>query len=108
MAASFAVLATGSDTVNSLRSPASANSLVSVRPTRGLVSRAGIVPISYRQDAVGPIARTVRDAAVALSVMAGRARTTPVGWQSRSERSARNPLYRASIGPSGCPPNRWT
>ena len=70
VAASFSVLATGSDTVNSLRSPASANSLFSIRPTRGLVSRSGVIPISYTQDAVGPIARTVRDVALALTVMA--------------------------------------
>ncbi|MCJ1354157.1 MAG: hypothetical protein MMC33_004144 [Icmadophila ericetorum] len=70
VAASFAVFATGTDTVNSLRNPASANSLFSVRPTRGLVSRAGIVPVSYTQDAVGPIGRTVRDVAIALTVMA--------------------------------------
>ncbi|MCJ1238580.1 hypothetical protein MMC14_006570 [Varicellaria rhodocarpa] len=69
VAASFCVFATGTDTVNSLRSPASANSLFSVRPTRGLITRTGIVPISYTQDAIGPIARTVKDAAVALTVM---------------------------------------
>jgi Asp-tRNA(Asn)/Glu-tRNA(Gln) amidotransferase A subunit family amidase len=60
----------GTDTVNSLRSPASANSLFSVRPTRGLISRAGVVPISYTQDVIGPIARNVKDLAVALTVMA--------------------------------------
>ena len=70
IAASFAVLGTGTDTVNSLRSPASANSLFSVRPTRGLISRAGIIPISFTQDAIGPIARHVDDLAVALTVMA--------------------------------------
>lgn len=60
----------GSDTVNSLRSPASANSLFSFRPTKGLISRAGIIPISYTQDAIGPIARNVNDLAIALTVMA--------------------------------------
>lgn len=70
IAASFAVWGTGSDTVNSLRSPASANSLFSIRPTRGLISRAGVIPISYTQDALGPIGRCVEDIAVALSVMA--------------------------------------
>lgn len=68
--ASFAVFGTGTDTVNSLRSPASANSLFSVRPTRGLISRSGIIPISFTQDAVGPIARNVQDLAVALTAMA--------------------------------------
>lgn len=70
IAAFFAVLGTGTDTVNSLRSPASANSLFSIRPTRGLISRAGIMPISHTQDAAGPIARNIDDLAVALTVMA--------------------------------------
>lgn len=70
VAASLSVFATGTDTVNSLRSPASANSLFSVRPTRGLITRNGIIPISYIQDAIGPIVRTVKDAAIALTVMA--------------------------------------
>lgn len=70
VAASFAVFGTGTDTVNSLRSPASANSLFSVRSTRGLISRAGIIPISFTQDAIGPIARNIDDLAVALTVMA--------------------------------------
>ena len=71
VAASFAVFGTGTDTMNSLRSPARANSLFSLRPTRGLVSRAGVMPISCSQDAVGPIARDLSDLAVALTVMAG-------------------------------------
>lgn len=70
IAASFSVFGTGTDTVNSLRSPASANSLFSVRPTRGLISRTGIIPISFTQDAIGPIARNVDDLAAALTVMA--------------------------------------
>lgn len=71
IAANFAVLGTGSDTGQSIRSPASANSLVGVRPTRGLVSRAGVMPNSFTQDEVGPITRTVKDAALLLDVMAG-------------------------------------
>jgi Asp-tRNA(Asn)/Glu-tRNA(Gln) amidotransferase A subunit family amidase len=51
VASSFAVFATGTDTVNSLRSPASANSLFSIRPTKGLISRAGVIPIRYRPSA---------------------------------------------------------
>ncbi|KIW48466.1 uncharacterized protein PV06_01047 [Exophiala oligosperma] len=69
VAASFAVFGTGTDTVNSLRSPASANSLFSFRPTRGLISRAGVIPISYTQDTVGAIGRCLYDIAAALTVM---------------------------------------
>ncbi|HMI95126.1 MAG TPA: amidase family protein [Micropepsaceae bacterium] len=71
IAANFAVLGTGSDTGQSIRSPASANNLVGIRPTRGLVSRRGVIPNSLTQDEVGPIARTVTDAALLLDVMAG-------------------------------------
>jgi Asp-tRNA(Asn)/Glu-tRNA(Gln) amidotransferase A subunit family amidase len=69
VAASFCVFGTGTDTVNSLRSPASANSLFSIRPTRGLITRTGIIPISTTQDVIGPIARTIKDVAVALTAM---------------------------------------
>ncbi|KAF2015141.1 amidase signature enzyme [Aaosphaeria arxii CBS 175.79] len=70
VASSFSVFGTGTDTVNSLRSPASANSLFSIRPTRGLITRAGIIPISITHDVIGPIARSIKDVAVALTVMA--------------------------------------
>jgi amidase len=78
IAANFAVLGTGSDTGQSIRSPASANSLVGIRPTRGLVSRAGVIPNSQTQDEVGPIARTVTDAARLLDAMAGYDPADPV------------------------------
>ncbi len=71
VAANMAMAGTGSDTVNSVRSPASATSLVGIRPTKGLLSRAGIMPVSETQDAIGPIARTVADAAKMLEVMQG-------------------------------------
>jgi Asp-tRNA(Asn)/Glu-tRNA(Gln) amidotransferase A subunit family amidase len=70
VASSFCVFGTGTDTVNSLRSPASANSLCSIRPTRGLITRTGIIPISYTHDTIGPIARSIKDVAIALTVMA--------------------------------------
>jgi len=71
LAANFAVAGIGTDTVNSIRSPASANSIVGIRPTLGLVSRAGVMPYSFTQDAVGPLARTVTDAAKMLNVLVG-------------------------------------
>ncbi|KIJ54751.1 hypothetical protein M422DRAFT_240834 [Sphaerobolus stellatus SS14] len=85
VAASFSVLASCTDTVNSCRSPASANSLVSIRSTRGLVSRAGVIPISFTQDVIGPIGRNVRDAAIALTVMAS------VGYDSKDNMTATIP-----------------
>jgi amidase len=78
ISANFAVLGTGSDTGQSVRSPASANNLVGIRPTRGLVSRTGVIPNSLTQDEVGPIARTVTDAALLLDVMAGYDPADPI------------------------------
>lgn len=78
IAANMAVLGTGSDTGQSIRSPASASSLVGIRPTRGLVSRAGVMPNSLTQDEIGPITRTVTDAALLLDVMAGYDPADPI------------------------------
>lgn len=95
--ASFSVFATGTDTVNSLRSPASANSLFSVRPTRGLITRSGIIPISYVQDAIGPLARTVKDAAVALTVMASTGYDSTDNVTALVPASSRGIDYAASV-----------
>jgi len=89
VAANLALIGTGSDTGQSIRSPSSANSLVGIRPTRGLVSRSGLIPNSQTQDEVGPLARTVRDAALLLDVMAGYDPADPItafgkGRQPRS------------------------
>ncbi len=71
IAANFAVLATGTDTSGSIRGPAAVAGLVGIKPTQGLVSRDGIVPLTLSFDSAGPMARTVRDGAIALGIMAG-------------------------------------
>lgn len=71
IAANMGLIGIGTDTINSIRSPSSANSLVGIRPTLGLVSRSGIVPYSMTQDTAGPICRTVEDAVRTLDVIAG-------------------------------------
>ena len=71
IAANFAVLGTGSDTAGSVRGPSSVTGLVGIKPTMGLLSRDGIVPLTLSFDVPGPMARTVTDAAIALGVMAG-------------------------------------
>jgi Asp-tRNA(Asn)/Glu-tRNA(Gln) amidotransferase A subunit family amidase len=76
--ANMAVLGTGTDTGNSIRMPAATSGLIGVFPTRGLVSIAGIAPLDWLLDNTGPIARTVTDAAIALSVMAGEDELDPV------------------------------
>jgi len=69
--ANLAAVAVGTETSGSILSPASANGVVGIKPTVGLVSRDGIIPITADQDTAGPIARTVRDAAILLGVLAG-------------------------------------
>ena len=69
IAASLAAVAVGTETDGSIVSPSSNNSLVGIKPTLGLVSRSGIVPIAHSQDTAGPMARTVADAATLLAAM---------------------------------------
>jgi amidase len=69
--ANFATIGTGSDTGGSIRTPSSYQSLVTVRPTRGLVSLDGIIPFTLSRDGIGPMARNVTDAATTLGIMAG-------------------------------------
>src|SRR2546422_5860623 len=85
--ASFAAVSIGTETDGSIVCPANANGVVGIKPTVGLVSRAGVVPISHTQDTVGPHARTVADAAAVLTAIVSRtadprdpaANTSPLG-----------------------------
>ncbi|MFB6155262.1 MAG: amidase [Haloferacaceae archaeon] len=78
IAANLGAIGTGTDTCSSVRSPPAFNNLVGLRPTRGLVSRTGIIPLSETQDTAGPITRTVADAARMLDAMAGYDPEDPV------------------------------
>jgi amidase len=71
VAANLCTVAVGSETDGSIVSPSSCNSIVGIKPTLGLVSRAGIIPIAHSQDTAGPMARTVTDAAILLGAMTG-------------------------------------
>jgi amidase len=70
-ASSCCAVAVGTETDGSVTSPSAAAALVGIKPTVGLISRAGIIPISHTQDTAGPMTRTVRDAAILLGVLAG-------------------------------------
>ncbi|HTT78212.1 MAG TPA: amidase family protein, partial [Stellaceae bacterium] len=70
VAAGLCAAAIGTETSGSLLSPASQNGVVTVKPTVGLISRAGILPIAHSQDTAGPLTRSVRDAAILLNVLA--------------------------------------
>ena len=71
VSANFGAVAIGTETDGSIVCPASANGVVGIKPTVGLVSRAGIIPISHTQDTAGPLCRTVADAAALLGALAG-------------------------------------
>ena len=71
VAANLATVAIGTETDGSIVCPSSMNGIVGIKPTVGLVSRAGVIPISHTQDTAGPMARTVRDAALVLTAIAG-------------------------------------
>jgi amidase len=71
VSANLAAVAIGTETDGSIVCPSTANGIVGIKPTVGLVSRAGVIPISHTQDTAGPMARTVRDAVIVLGVLAG-------------------------------------
>ena len=71
VAANLCAVAVGTETDGSVIAPASYNGVVGIKPTVGLVSRTGIIPISATQDTAGPMTRTVKDAAILLQCMAG-------------------------------------
>ncbi|UCH13442.1 MAG: amidase, partial [Bacteroidales bacterium] len=71
VSANLAVLAIGTETNGSIVCPSHSNGIVGIKPTVGLVSRTGVIPISFTQDTPGPMARTVKDAAICLGVLVG-------------------------------------
>ena len=78
VAAGFAPLAVGTETVGSIIAPAAVNGVVGLKPTVGLLSRSGIVPVSHKVDTPGPMTRTVRDAALLLNAMTGNDDAEPI------------------------------
>ncbi|MGH8090797.1 MAG: amidase [Rudaea sp.] len=87
IAANLAAAGIGTETDGSIVCPSSANGLVGIKPTLGLVSRAGIVPIAHSQDTAGPMARSVADAAVLLNALAGPDPRDPATRDSARHRS---------------------
>ncbi len=88
VAASFAAAGMGTDTCGSVRIPAAHNNLVGLRPTMGLSSRSGIIPLSHTQDIAGPIARSVRDVALLLDATVAPDPADPVTMASSVRRPA--------------------
>jgi len=98
VSANLCAVAIGTETDRSIVCPSGTNGIVGIKPTLGLVSRAGIIPIAHSQDTAGPMARTVRDAAILLNAIAGvDARDT-----ATSALSARQPVdYTRSLDANG-------
>ncbi len=96
--ANLCALAVGTETDGSVVCPSSANGLAGIKPTLGLISRAGIVPIAHSQDTAGPMARRLRDAAILLSALAGVDARDSATAASR-EKAA--PDYTSFLDPNG-------
>ena len=88
ISANLAAAGVGTETDGSIVCPSSANGLVGIKPTLGLVSRSGIIPIAHSQDTAGPMARTVADAAALLAVLAGVDARDPATAASRGKAPA--------------------
>jgi len=110
VSANFTAVSIGTETDGSIVCPANANGVVGIKPTVGLTSRAGVVPISHTQDTIGPHGRTVADAAALLGVMQSRTSDgrdpatggVPLGWQGRFTRPTNIPTdYTQFLNPHG-------
>jgi amidase len=100
VAANLCAAAVGTETDGSIISPCHANGLVGIKPTLGLVSRSGIIPIAHSQDTAGPMARSVADAAALLGVLAGEDARDPATAASQGRTFAD---YTACLDPRGLP-----
>src|SRR5438128_3372598 len=96
IAANLAAVGVGTETDGSVICPSGANSLVGIKPTVGLVSRSGIIPIAHSQDTAGPMCRTVTDAALLLGVLAG---VDPSDAATASQPAT--PDYTRALDPNG-------
>jgi amidase len=110
VSANFAAVSFGSETDGSIVCPGNANGVAAIKPTVGLTSRFGVVPISHTQDTVGPHGRTVADAAAALSVIQSRTFDgqdpatggVPLGWQGTGKTRPAIPAdYTKFLDPNG-------
>ncbi|HVN15058.1 MAG TPA: amidase [Anaerolineales bacterium] len=98
VAANFCAAAVGTETDGSIVCPSQTNGIVGIKPTVGLVSRAGVIPISHSQDTPGPMARTVEDVAILLGALAGPDERDPV-TKSGKKRGLIN--YKSVLDPNG-------
>lgn len=100
-AVNFAVATIGTETSGSILSPASENSVVGIKPTVGLVSRSGIIPIAHSQDTAGPLARNVANAAILLGALTGVDELDPATAASRGQAKMDYSSFLSSEGLAG-------
>ena len=98
VAANLCAVAVGTETNGSIISPAQTTSIVGIKPTVGLVSRSGIIPIAHSQDTAGPMSRTVADAAILLGALAG---VDPRDSVTETSRGKSFPDYTQFLDPNG-------
>lgn len=98
VAANLCVVAVGTETDGSIVCPSAVNGIVGIKPTLGLISRSGVIPIAHSQDTPGPMARTVRDAAILLNVLIGLDSSDPATKESASNGK---PDYTKFLDPRG-------
>ena len=96
IAANLAAIGIGTETDGSVVCPSSASGLVGIKPTLGLISRAGIIPIAHSQDTAGPMCRSVTDAAILLSALAGADERDPITKKTKGEKD-----YTKFLDPNG-------
>jgi amidase len=99
VSANLSLLGVGTETDGSVVCPAGTCGIVGIKPTLGLVSRSGIIPIAHSQDTAGPMARTVTDAAILLKTLIALDPTDPVPWKGL--RPPSTPDFMNSLDPSG-------
>jgi amidase len=98
LAANLCAIAVGTETDGSIVCPSSINGIVGIKPTLGLISRNGVIPIAHSQDTPGPMARTVGDAAILLNVLAG---PDPNDAATEASSSKAQPDYTKFLDPNG-------
>ena len=104
--ANLCAVAVGTETDGSVTAPSSCNGLVGIKPTVGLISRSGIVPIAHSQDTAGPMARTVADAAILLGCLAGADAEDPATAAAAGKMATRLHRVPRRGGPAGSAPGR--
>ncbi|MGM0902170.1 MAG: amidase family protein [Bacillota bacterium] len=97
IAANFAAVAVGTETSGSILNPSGQNSLVGIKPTVGLISRRGIIPISHTQDTAGPMARSVKDAVYLLAALSGVDERDPVTLTNKNVQGFQSALDKSDL-----------